>query len=552
MKRILERVAGLVRRAGLGHRRFRLASLMVATGLAGGIIGAWLPAARAAQNGPRTESASQWYAEGKATLDAALQMTQPRVRAKNVILFVGDGMGVSTVTASRILEGQMQGGRGEDHQLAFETLPYLALSKTYSVNQQVSDSAPTMTAMVTGVKTNDSILALDQAAVHDDFASAAGHELATLLELAEDAGLSTGIVSTARLTHATPAATYAHTVNRDWEDDASTPEAARKAGYPDIARQFAEFHHGNGIEVALGGGRLSFLPKDVVDPEYPKLTGARLDGRDLAREWVRQRHHGQYVWNAEQFRAVDPTHTDHLLGLFEPSHMQYEHDRNRDPAGEPSLTEMTSKALDILSRNPRGYFLMVESGRIDHAHHGGNAFRALTDTIELSNAVRLAMQRTWRDDTLIVVTADHSHGLTLSGSARRGNPILGLARDNNADGTSPAYAELDLLGKPYTTLAYHNGPGFSGGSPTQPEGPKRFPHVPWAVSDMPRSRPDLTWHDTADPDYLQEVSVPLGSETHSGEDVAIYAGGPASHLFHGVREQHYVFHVMAHALRLSR
>ena len=532
-------------------RRLEGPAVVLAATLAGGGIGAWLVGAHAAQSAPRTESASQWYADGQATLAAALKMSPPGLRAKNVILFIGDGMGVSTVTASRILEGQMQGGLGEDHQLSFETLPYLALSKTYSANQQVADSAPTMTAMVTGVKTNDAVIGLDQGAVHGNIASARGHELTTLLELAEDAGLSTGIVSTARVTHATPAATYAHTVDRNWEDDASTPAAERAAGYPDIARQFVELRHGNGIEVALGGGRAQFRPAGAADPEYPRQGGNRLDGRDLAGEWVRQRPRSQYVWTAAQFAAVDPARTDRLLGLFEPSHMQYEHDRSRDAAGEPSLTEMTATAMDILSRNTRGYFLMVEAGRIDHAHHGGNAFRALTDTIELSNAVRLAMRRTRQDDTLIIVTADHSHSLTLSGSATRGNPILGLVRDNAADGRPAAHPALALLRTPYTTLGYRDGPGWAGASPAQPEGAKRFPHEPTSIQ-MPTSRPGLARHDTRDPDYMQEVSVPLGSESHSGEDVAIYAGGPASQLFHGVREQHYIFHVMAYALRLRQ
>ena len=104
-------------------------------------------------------------------------------------------MGISTVTAARILEGQRRGAPGEEHSLSFERLPYLALSKTYSVNQQVADSAPTMTAMVTGVKTKDSALSVDQHTSRDDHATVAGHELTTLLELAEDAGLSTGLVS---------------------------------------------------------------------------------------------------------------------------------------------------------------------------------------------------------------------------------------------------------------------------------------------------------------------------------------------------------------------
>ncbi|MGE0445852.1 MAG: alkaline phosphatase [Vicinamibacterales bacterium] len=490
--------------------------------LLAGAIGA------AAQNVVREESREQWSRDGSSAVAAALAMRTPPTRAKNVILFVGDGMGVSTVTAARILAGQMLGGPGEDHQLAFEAFPYLALSKTYSVNQQVADSAPTMTAMITGVKTGDGILSLDQRAVHDDPASAEGRELPTLLEIAEDRGLSTGVVSTARLTHATPAATYAHSVNRDWEDDAAMPPAARATGYPDIARQFAEFDHGDGIDVALGGGRSHFMPNTEADPEYPRVRGRRKDGRDLIAEWQHRYADGTYVWNAAQFQAASAATTRRLFGLFERGHMQYEHDRSGDPAGEPSLTEMTAKAIDILSRNPRGFVLMVEAGRIDHAHHDGNAYRALTDTIELSNAVRLAASRTSADDTLIVVTADHSHTLTISGSATRGNPILGLVADNDAAGRPLPYPEVDRHGKPYTTLGYRNGPGAS--------------------REVPSLRPILTFHDTADPDYLQEAQVPLASESHAGEDVAIYARGPASQLFHGVQEQNYIFHVLAHAL----
>ena len=485
-----------------------------------------------AQQPQREESREQWARDGSAALEAALNLRTPLARARNVILFVGDGMGVSTVTAARILAGQMLGGHGEEHRLAFETFPYLALSKTYSVNQQVADSAPSMTAMVTGVKTGDGILSLDQRAVRDDPASAVGRELPTLIELAEDRGLSTGIVSTARLTHATPAATYAHSVNRDWEDDAAMPGGARQTGYPDIARQFVEFRRGDGIDVALAGGRSHFLPASQADPEYSRARGRRKDGRNLVAEWEYRYRDGVFVWNAEQFRAAPAATTRRLLGLFEPGHMQYEHDRAGDPGGEPSLTEMTAKAIDILSQNPRGFVLVVEAGRIDHAHHAGNAYRALTDTIELSNAVRLAAQRTSPDDTLIVVTADHSHTLTIGGAPTRGNPILGLVADNDASGRPLPYPEIDRHGNPYTTLGYRNGPG--------------------APEEVPSRRPALTFHDTADPDYLQEAQVPLPTESHAGEDVAIYARGPASHLFHGVQEQNYIFHVFAHALGFAR
>ena len=134
-------------------------------------------------------------------------LAQTRTAAKNVILFVGDGMGISTVTAARILEGQLRGESGEENQLSFEKFPYVALSKTYTVDQQTQDSAPTMTAMVTGVKTNDRTISVDQFVkfAEPDGAIVKQHALKTVLEMAEEKGLSTGVVTTTRVTHATPA-----------------------------------------------------------------------------------------------------------------------------------------------------------------------------------------------------------------------------------------------------------------------------------------------------------------------------------------------------------
>jgi len=478
----------------------------------------------------RKESRRQWYTDGRREVLEAKRM-RPRVnRARNIILFVGDGMGVSTVTAARILEGQRRGESGEENLLSFERLPYVALSKTYSVNQQTPDSAPTMTAIITGVKTKDGMISVDQDAMPNDHTSVAGNELPSILMLAERGGLSTGVVTTARLTHATPAACYAHTPERDWESDNNLSAEARADGFPDIARQLIEFPYGNGLEVALGGGRTKFLPGETVDPEYADRKGERLDKRDLTNEWQAKRRGSAYVWNKKQFDAIDPRRTSRLLGLFEPSHVKYEHDRAKDAAGEPSLSEMTAKAIDMLALNPRGYVLMVEGGRIDHAHHDGNAYRALGETVELSNAVRVALSKVNLRDTLVIVTADHSHAFTIGGYPTRGNDILGLTRENNAQGEPASRAARDREGRPYTTLGYLNGPGA-------------------ARTEKPPA--DIASTDTTAPDYLQEARTPLGSETHGGEDVAIYAGGAMSHLFHGVREQNYIFHVMREALRFS-
>jgi alkaline phosphatase len=466
-------------------------------------------------------TSAQWYEQGQEAVRAAQQLQPNTGKARNVILFVGDGMGVTTVTAARILEGQQRNADGESNRLSFEKFPYLAHSVTASANQQTSDSAPTATAMVTGIKTNEGALSVDQNIAKNESSAEviAAASLQTILEQAEANGLSTGVVSTARITHATPAANYAHIGNRDWEGDALLPAGST---VKDIAAQLIDFPHGNGIDVALGGGRAFFMSNQSVDPEYPALKGMRNDNRNLIDQWLTQTH-SAYVWDQAGFAAIDTAKTNHLLGLFEPLHMQYSVDQHKDGAGEPTLAAMTATAIEILQKNPDGFYLMVEAGRIDHAHHDGNAYRALTDTIALDEAVRMAQAMTSSDDTLIIVTADHSHTFTLAGYPSRGNPILGKAAINGVP-------QKDLSGKPYSTLGYANGPGYTGDGP----------------------RPDLSAIDTMHPDYLQEAAIPLEDETHGGEDVAIYADGPLAHLFHGTMEQNVIYHVMAAALGLNQ
>lgn len=491
---------------------------------------------------PSGESAAWWFTAGAAAAHANVGNTPPR--AKNVIVFLGDGMSIPTIAAAHILAGQKAGVDGESYRLSFETLPYTALSRTYETDSQTPDSAGTMTAIMSGVKTKAGFIGVSQAANRSDCASSRGHELVSALEIAELAGMSTGAVTTTRLTHATPAATYGHLPDRDWEVDVELPPAAKEAGCTDFARQLVDFPIGDGLEVALGGGRTEFMTATQRDPEYDGHPGQRLDGRDLVAQWT-SRSGAQYVWNRAQFDAVDVTKTKHLLGLFEMSHMQFEHDRPKDKAGEPSLAEMTRTALKLLKKNPNGYFLMVEGGRIDHGHHAGNAYRALTDTIALSDAVRVAMDDTDAADTLIVVTADHSHTMTFAGYPVRGNPIMGLVRGgSDFEGGSNDLAR-DQLGLPYTTLGYANGPGYPGPTDRQPAGPKTYPHSYNSAQANKSGRTDLTHVDVEAPDYMQESTLPLKSESHGGENVAIFARGPGAQAFHGELEQNVIFHVIA-------
>lgn len=477
-----------------------------------------LASAAFAQDGVQ-QAGDSYFTAAQAELAKKIAQ-QPNVsRAKNVVLFVVDGMSVPTLTATRIHEGQLRGVDGESNVMFYESLlPYTALSKTYTHDAQVADSAPTATAMVAGVKSVNGTIGVTQAIELENCASQKGAEVTTIFELAEQAGLATGIVSTARITHATPAATYAKVAGRDWENDSNLTDEAKANGCKDIAAQLIDWPVGNGFEVVFGGGRGNFMLADQNDPEDETKTGSRTDGRDLVAEWTAKNNDGVYVWNQEGFDAIDPANVNKAFGLFNRSHMQYDADRAKDAGGEPSLAEMAVKAVDLLAKNDEGFVLMVEGGRVDHAHHAGNAARALTDLIAVNEAIKAVSEKVNLDETLFILTADHSHVFSIAGYPERGNPILGIA--GTADDN-----------KPYTTLGYMNGPG--------------------AKVDEPRA--DLTNVDTTDIDFLQQALVPLGeSETHAGDDVAIFAQGPWAHLFSGVVEQNLIYHVMDHATGMTQ
>lgn len=496
---------------------------------------------------PDYQMTSPWFTEAQASVKNKVSASKYLGHAKNVILFVGDGMGISTLTAARILDGQQKGMLGEENYLSFERYPNTALIKTYNTNQQTPDSAGTMTAMVTGVKTRAGVLNIAPDALRADCASSKGRELTTLFEYAEAQGLSTGVVTTARLTHATPAATYAKTSERNWESDDKLTDEAKMNGCKDIATQFVEFGtqpgQGDGIDVAFGGGRRHFISNNAIDNEGKK--GKRTDGQNLVDVW-KARTGGVYVEDQNGFNAI-ANDADKVLGLFNSSHMQYESDRGNDKSGEPSLIEMTAKAVQLLenrsAKTGKGYVLVVESGRIDHAHHAGNAYNALEDTIEYSEAIDTA-QKMVSDDTLIMVTADHSHVFTIAGYPQRGNPILGKVSGTDEHGLPKSIPDLALDNKPYTTLSYGNGLGYRNlGQETDADAAYD--------ADPEAGRRDISAIDTTQPGFHQEALVPLDSESHAGEDVSLHAMGPGSAYVQGVMEQNAVFHVINKALGLG-
>lgn len=473
-----------------------------------------------------------WAAKAEATL-AAQKAKQPRIgRAKNVILFIGDGMDITTVTAGRIYEGQLNGELGEEHVLTFESLPWVGLSKTYNTNLQTPDSAGTASSMLTGQKTRAGVIDVDQTVPRGNCAASKGHEMPRILDLAMATNRSVGVVSTARITHATPATVYAYSADRNWEADSDMP--ANADACQDIASQLIAAGKDDKITVALGGGRGKFLPNTATDPEYPNKKGKRKDGLDLIAAWGDISAQHKTIWNKKQFDQLDPMSDERVLGLFEPSHMQFDADRADDKAGEPSLAEMTSYAIDRLSQDQDGFFLMVEGGRIDHAHHAGNAARALRDVVSLDAAVKAALEKTDASDTLIIVTADHGHTIFMQGYAHRGNPILGLVHgvDREGNPTDTPYPAAD--GKPYTTLGYGNGPGS--------------PFLRSSTPENPIERPFVDEKEAESLDYHQQSIVPYLSETHGGQDVSIYARGPMAYLVNGVIEQNVIFHIMKEAM----
>lgn len=482
-------------------------------------------------------SSKLWFQQGKEKVQQRKmlleQEKQTSRKARNIIFVVGDGMGVSTLTAARIFVGQQQGLLGEEFALSFESFPHTALIKTYNVDLQTPDSAGTMSALMTGLKTNEGIISLPASVKRGDCSSMTLQDkmLPTLLDIAKAKGKSTAMVTTARVTHATPATTYAHSVDRNWESDDAIPQEAKDQGCTDIASQLIA-DNGASVDMILGGGRRHFLPTSE--------GGKRLDGKNLISQW--QKQGGDYVKSLAQLQQLATLNREQqeaaeekkpVLGLFSSSHLPYAYQRpvptsSQSTSEQPSLQQMTAAALNRLQENEQGYALIIEAGRIDHGHHEGKAYKALTEAQELHETVAWLMTRVDIQETLIVVTADHSHTLTLSGYATRGNPILGHVIGNDREGYRQTAPLKDKQGNPYTVLSYRDGPG--------------------ANIERDHDGHEAKHERLNDPDYQQIALVPMDYETHGGEDVALYAIGPQSQLFSGTLEQHWVFHALKYAM----
>uniref|UniRef100_A0A182WFN8 Alkaline phosphatase n=1 Tax=Anopheles minimus TaxID=112268 RepID=A0A182WFN8_9DIPT len=472
------------------------------------------------------EESEYWRTSAQKSLEDHTALPKTDRRAKNVVFFIGDGMSLTTVAATRQYLGN------ENMSLSFEQFPYFGLTKTYCVNRQVADSACTATAYLSGVKINYAML--NVAASVKRTTCEYDHEATEfkgLLQWAQDAGKATGVVTNTRITHASPAGAYASSADRDWEDDsevnADCPTTPEENKPKDIATQLVYGSVGKNLNVVMGCGRRHFLPRGV--PDEDGRNGTRSDGVNLIDAW-KEVHSGmgtaQYVSDkAGLLEAAKTKKLDYLLGLFDSSHCLYNLEIDDQQLGDrkPKLTEMVDAALSLLEDSEKGYVLFVEGGLIDTAHHSNRPRLSLEETNEFHKAIDLARKRTNVDDTLIVVSSDHSHTLMYNGYPTRGNDILGIGD----------VSDVDHL--PYTTLSYANGEGF----------------YQTYVDGNPAKRIDVSSYDFNNYRQRYLATVPLSSETHGGEDVGVYASGPGAHLFSGSTEQNVIPMLIAYAANIG-
>ncbi len=457
-------------------------------------------------------------------------------RVKNVILFIGDGMTIANRTAARVLskgivEGKYQG------KLAFDDMPSTAMIGTSGSDSLITDSANSMSAYTTGHKTAVNAMGVYVSRASDNLSHP---KVETITELVKrNTNMSVGIVSDAELQDATPGAMVAHT--------------RRRADKQYIADQLLASH----AEVILGGGSAYFYPQSTKGSkrkdENNLVDAFKADGYKVA------------LTKQELIAAAENKNTKKLFGVFHPDNMDGSLDRlflkkntvSQYP-NQPDLTEMTQSAIEVLSRNPNGFFLMVEAALIDKFNHPLDWERAAFDTIMLSNAVQIAKDfAKTHPDTLIIVTPDHTHSGSISGVVHDDKP--GPLREKvgiYAEAGYPNYPKADVQGYPNQIDVSKRLAFFYGNYPDHYETmhPKLDgTFVPAVKSDNGKF--------IANPKYLQlqEDAIHVGGNlpshqdagVHTADDAVLNAMGPGSEKFKGFMDNTEVFKVMVQSLGLG-
>lgn len=486
--------------------------------------------------GPITVQATAQTALGTATKSVNYNVVSekaPRL-AKNVIVFIGDGMSLQAKELARILSKGLSEGKYNDL-LNMEKMPYLAVITTSGYDSLATDSANSMSAYMTGNKSVVNAMGVYENSTPDPLDDPKVENLSEILSRSK--GMSYGMVTTAAITDATPAAVSAHT--------------RRRALQNFIASDFLNRNHPPAV--LMGGGSQFFLPLSTPGSK-------RKDNRDLISEYKAAGY--QFAGNKTELLATNANHP--ILGLFNLNTMNVYMDRAFLPKNphvlkgfndEPGLVDMTKKAIAVLEKNPKGFFLMSEGGSIDKQLHTMDWQRATYDTIEFDQAIKYAQDysKAHGDNTLIIVVADHAHGISISGTYKEENGKVGREavrvygdagwptfRDDNHDGF-PDNPDPD------TTIAvqYANAPDHYENYRFQKE-----PTVPATVT--------RDGHVVANPKRapqgarLVQGDLPTttgeSSEVHSADDVILMAQGPGSEYFHGVMDNTELFFGVLRAL----
>jgi len=437
---------------------------------------------------------------------------------------------------------------GSSAELSWEKFPYVGLSKTYCADYMVPDSAATASAMYSGQKTTFFTMGYDSSVEMRKPSSASKDaEVETILDWAQAAGKKTGFVTTTRMSHATPAALYAKSVYRFWEGDKDilidiyngtvSEDEIKKNNVTDITLQLVKSEAGKKIDIMLGGGKSSFLPESEKpnnlprwDYEKDEWDNYRQDNRNLINEWKDDHPDGSFISTIKELSTIDSKSTSHVMGIFTNSYVSWDDEAKNK--SKPTLTEMATAAVKFLKAKAGddGFFIMIEGGRIDAAHHLGHAVRALSETLAFDKAIEDVLKLIDLKETLVIVTADHAHTMSIGGYTPREVSITGTVFDD----WKPEFGD-------FTVLSYGNGPGFTNLTTTGSGDYKNIDRK----DVLPGSKTELFT-------FRQASASPLDSETHGGDDVGIWSAGPWSHLVHGTHQQSYIASVMSYSACLGQ
>ncbi|MDK4743524.1 alkaline phosphatase [Rhizobium sp. CNPSo 3464] len=461
--------------------------------------------------------------------------TSATPKAKNVIFLLGDGLSVGHRTAARLMSKGMTEGKANGR-LFMDDLDHMAFIGTSSTNAIATDSANTMSAYMTGHKTAINALGVYADRTPDSLDDPRVENIAEAVRRLTKKSI--GVVSTAELEDATPAAVISHT---------------RKRGdKAEIAAMFLNTKP----DVILGGGSAYFLPKDVPGSK-------RKDDKDLVKTFKDDGY--ALATDKSELTAAAGTNTGKILGLFHTGNMDVTLDREFLKKGtvgkfpnQPGLKDMAKVALDQLSKNPDGFFLMIEGASIDKQAHTMDWERSVFETIEFDQVVGMAREfAKTHPDTLIVVTGDHTHGVSVIGTVDDEKPGTDMREKVGvyADAGFPNYEDKDGDGFPDKVDVSRRLAIFANNYPDYYETfrPKMDGPFEPAIQNEKKEYVANSAYKDVPGAVLREGNLPRNADTavHAVDDVVLQATGPGSEEFKGYMEESDVYRVLADTFALG-